>query len=90
MKITKKQALSDFQYLDENVDYLVDEDWLINGIYYPLMNGKDVKIIDIIVGSITDLVSSVMGEGSDEEIEFLETDKRALRIIERYKNYNLK
>ena len=85
MKISRKQALKDFQYLEEHIDdYLVDEEWLVTIVFRDITMGEDITITDILIGAIEDII--VQGMNGDSE-DFLRTDKRALRIIDRYKGF---
>lgn len=83
--INKKQAIQDFKYLHDSIDYyLVNEDGLINDVIYRLRRGE-MSATDFIVWSIEDLFYFVYSEeGHKIDIEFLEKDKRALRIKTRY------
>ena len=85
MKISRKQALKDFQYLEKHIDnYLVDEEWLVTIVFRDITMGEDITITDILIGAIEDII--VQGMNGDSE-DFLRTDKRALRIIDRYKGF---
>lgn len=84
-EISLKQLRSDFEYLEENLsDYAVNEDGLVNIVSRGLLNG-DMTVKDFVLWSIKDIINYVVEEiEDDDDIEFLETDKRAIRILNRY------
>ena len=83
--ITLKQLRSDFNFLYENIDdYAVNEDALVNVVYWELIDGQ-MSIKDYLLWCIKDLVSYVYEESMDTaDMEFLETNSRAIRILNRY------
>lgn len=83
--ITLKQMRKDYEFLDANIgEYFVDEDGLVNRVFVELLSGEmDMK--GYLLWCIEDLVHYVYNESEDEEdINFLETNKRAIRILDRY------
>ena len=86
MAISRKQAMSDFNYLSENLsDYAVNTEWLVNDVFYGIVwRDENITIIDIIIGAIRDIILYNTEQGEEEDVEFLENDKRALRIKKRY------
>ena len=84
-KYTLQQLISDFYFLYNNIsDYATDENGLVNHVTWDLISGKmDIK--DFILWSIQDIVNYVYCDTEyEEDVEFLETNKRAIRILERY------
>lgn len=53
-----------------------------------MLRGEDITILDIIIGSIRDIISHSLSEGNDDIIEFLTTDKRMQRVKDRYNIIN--
>lgn len=83
--VTLKQLRSDFNYLEENLsDYAMNEDSLVNIVAKGLLDG-DMDLKDYILWCIKDIISYAMYENEDDDdIEFLENDKRVARILNRY------
>lgn len=83
--ITLKQLRNDFNYLEENLsDYAINEDNLVNNVARGLLNG-DMDLKDYILWCIKDIISYSMYENEDDDdIEFLQNDKRVARILNRY------
>lgn len=81
--MSRKQARIDYEFLENNVEYFVDENWLINEALPQLIYG-DWSVADLIIGSIKDLFYYCYSEENEEDIEFLETNPRVQRIKERY------
>lgn len=84
-KITLRQLRSDFEYLENNLsDYVINEDGLVNVVAKELVKG-DMDLKGFLLWSIKDIIEYAVYENEDEDdIEFLETDKRAIRILNRY------
>ena len=55
-----------------------------------MLRREDITILDIIIGSIRDIISHSLSEGNDDIIEFLTTDKRMQRVKDRYNIINQK
>lgn len=83
--LTLKQLRSDFEYLEDNLsDYAVCEDGLVNHVSKALLYGH-IDLKDFILWHINDIITYVTEDiEEDSDIEFLKTNKRAIRILERY------
>ena len=83
--ITLKQLRTDFEYLEDNLsDYLMGADYLVNHIARGLIDGS-VTLREYLSWCIQDIIYyTVIENENEDDIKFLKTDKRAIRILNRY------
>lgn len=80
-----EQLRRDYKYLKDNIqEYYVSEDGLINGASVKLLIGT-MNLKGFILWHIKDIVNYVFYNSENtEDKEFLNSDKRAIRILNRY------
>lgn len=86
--ITLEQLRSDFDYLYGNInDYMANEDVIVNHAFEYLLDllHETVDLKDFALWAIKDVVDYVINDSSNnDDKEFLQTDERALKILNRY------
>jgi uncharacterized protein YdcH (DUF465 family) len=86
--ISLVQLRKDYNYLNSKISYhVLNEDELLNEVVPKMLSGKmDLKnfILWAIKDTITYVVEDREAMNTKEDIEFIESDKRFKRILDRY------
>lgn len=92
-KFSKKQMVADYAYLKEYLDYKEDLFWVKETIFESIVTGQKeildseetpLTINNIIQESIMKLLNDIPSIADESQIEFLKTDKTAVKILKRY------
>ena len=82
-KLTLKQLRGDFKYLRENLsDYEIDAGGLLD-MGRGLIEGT-ATLKDYLLWCINDIIYYAVYEENKDDIDFLTTNSRAIRILNRY------